>query len=164
MDVQFWDGKEDNRNKGLTELLNSKTYTTFNLNGDNFADLKKIKIAENEIKRIVSSRDSVKGVKFHFGPKSEYAIFIKVLDVLAIQKPDFYVPYKDDIFVANLKPRKRNKNLVSITPRICTSGSNYRREDDFINWEFLVGVLKKYYLLVILYFLMVFFQFKKIFR
>lgn len=164
IDIQFWDGKEDDLgNKGLTAFLNSKKYTTVNLNGDNYTDLEKIDKAAIEIKKIVLSKDSIRGVKFHFGPNSEYATFIKVLDVLAIQKPGFYVPYKDDIFVANPKPIKSNSKLVKIIPfRYC---SVWRKTDNnLIDWPFWKEMFEKYYLLIILYVLMIFFQFKKIFK
>ena len=164
MDIQIWDGKEDDLgNKGLTKFLNSKKYTTVNLNGDNCADLKKIDKAAIEIKEITLSKDSIRGVKFHFGPNSDYATFIRVLDVLAIQKPGFYVPYKDDIFVANPKLKKTNfKKLKYIPIRYC---SVWRKTDNnFIDWPFWKEIFKKYYLVIILYFLMVFFQFKSMYH
>ena len=86
MDVEIWNGKEDSpRTKGIIEFLNSKKYTTVNLNGDSDIDLKKIDEAAIEIKKITLSKDSISGVKFHFGEQSEYGTFIKVLDVLEIQ-------------------------------------------------------------------------------
>lgn len=166
IDIQFWNGKEDNEGtKGITNFLNSKRFITVNLNGDNATDLRKIDIAAIEIKKIKLSKDSIKGVKFHFGPKSDYATFIRVLDVLAIQKPGCYIPYKDDIFVANPKIIKSNFAKVDISGLIrkCSSVSK-PKDEKFIDLELLQDVLKKYYLLIILFFLMVFFQFKKIFR
>ncbi|WP_329805504.1 hypothetical protein [Flavobacterium facile] len=167
IDIQIWDGKEDDLgNKGLTKFLNSKKYTTVNLNGDSVIDLKKIDKAAIKIKGITLSKDSIRGVKFHFGPNSDYATFIRVLDVLAIQKAGFYVPYKDDIFVANPKPIRSTSKQINIIPHIfkCGYSSLNEQNDNFIDWLFWKEKFKKYYLVIILYFLMVFFQFKSMYN
>jgi hypothetical protein len=165
MDLQIWDGKEDNNGtKGITKFLNSKKYTVVNLTGDKNSDKTKLNIAENNVRKLILSKDTVNGIKFHFGKKSEYWTFIKVLDILAKEKAEFYVPYKNDIWFANPKPRKINKNLIVIEPFHCGLSYNYTNESEKINWKEIRELIKKYFLPLIAYLFMLIFTIKRIYK
>ena len=161
----MWDGKEENiGTKGITKFLNSKKYTIVNLTGDNTSDKTKLNIAEKNVRKLILSNDTIIGIKFHFGKKSEYWTFIKVLDILAIEKAKFYVPYKNDIWFTNPKPRKINKNLKNIVPMYCGYRPIYITESEVIKWIEIKEIVKKYYLPLIAYFLMLIFTIKRIYK
>ena len=111
------------------------------------------------------SKDSLNGVKFHFGVKSEYWTFIRVLEILSIQKAKFYVPYKNDIWFANPREPKPNKNLKPIRMMNCFYKPIYinlnERENQLLNIE---AIGKKYYLPIVAYLLMIFFTFKNYYK
>jgi hypothetical protein len=165
MNFQMWDGKEENiGTKGISEFLNSKKYTIVNLTGNNNSDKTKLNIAEKNVRKLILSNDSVSGIKFHFGEKSEYWTFIRVLDILANEKAKFYVPYKDDIWFTNPKPRKINKNLKHIKPIYCGYRPYYINESESIKWGEIKEIVSKYYLSIIAYLLMLVFTIKRIYK
>ena len=165
MDIQIWDGKEDNMGtKGITKFLNSKKYTVVNLTGDNNSDKEKLNIAEKNVRKLILSNDTISGIKFHFGEKSEYWTFIRVLDILSIEKAKFYVPYKNDIWFTNPKPRKINKNLKHIKPMYCGLIPVYINESESIKWSEIKEIVKKFYLPIIAYLLMLTFTIKRIYK
>ena len=164
IDLQVWDGKENNiGTKGIRTFLNSKKYFIVDLTGENKSDQIKLNNAENTIKKLMISKDSLNGVKFHFGEKSEYWTFIRVLEILSIQKAKFYVPYKNDIWFANPRIPKPSKNLKKIKSFVCGYRQNiiYIDKSELkINWKENIKIVKKYYLPIIAYLLMIFFTFK----
>lgn len=165
MNFQMWDGKEENiGTKGITKFLNSKKYTIVNLTGDNNSDKIKLNIAEKNVKKFILSNGTISGIKFHFGEKSEYWTFIRVLDILAIEKAEFYVPYKNDIWFTNPKPRKINKNIKHIEPLHCGYIPIYINESESFESSEIKELVKKYYLPIIAYFLMLIFTIKKIYK
>lgn len=167
MNFQMWDGKEENiGTKGITEILNSKKYKIVNLTGDNNSDNTKLNIAEKNVRKLILSKDTISGIKFHFGEKSEYWTFIRVLDILTVEKAMFYVPYKNDIWFTNPnpKPKKINKNLEPIKLMYCGYKPNYIDESESIKWSEIKEIVKKYYWLVIAYLVMLFFTIKRIYK
>jgi hypothetical protein len=165
IDLQIWDGKEDNiRPNGVAKYLNSKKYTIVNLNGNNSSDKTKLYKAKKLVHKLILSKDSINGLKFHFGEKSEYWTFISVLNILIEENAEFYVPYKSDIWFANPKPRKINKKTRYINIVHCGNGYNYISQSESINWSDIKELTKKYYLPIIAYFLMLVFTIKGIFK
>ena len=168
IDIQIWDGNENNTDtKGIRTFLNSKKYFIVSLTGENKSDQIKLVNAENTIKKLMISNDSLNGVKFHFEKKSEYWTYVKVLEILSIQKAKVYVQYKNDIWFANPRKPKPNKNLKQIRPTFCgyRPSTIYENESEpKINWNKSFVILKKYCLPIIAYILMVFFTFKNNFK
>lgn len=175
INLSVWNGKENKEQ--ATKFLKSKTFTVVNLTGDLNSDASKLKIAQKKIKQIISTKDSIKGLKFHFENKAEYWTYIRVLDILQIEKAEIYLPYKNDIWFANPKIRKPNKKLdihYDINYHICSSG---RLQNEYLEKErneyfeknkikiICQNVLefsRKYYAIIITYLLMLFFTFKRI--
>ncbi|HHT9079622.1 TPA: hypothetical protein ACT5CJ_002412 [Flavobacterium psychrophilum] len=166
IDLYTWDGKEDSiLTKGISEYLNSKKYTTVTLTGKTNSDEIKLNIAQKNIRKLILSKDSINGIRFHFNKKSEYWAFVKVLDILQVEKAKFYVPYKDDIWFANPRNPKRNKNHKKIKLFVCGTNQNIIYIDESeskIKWQEITEIVKKYYLPIIAYLLMIFFTFKRI--
>lgn len=162
---QTWDGKENpsNGNKGITQFLNSRKFTTVMVTGDNDADKAKLDRVQKSIRGLVLSKDTINGIKFHFGQKSEYWTYVRVLDILAIEKAKVYIPYKNVIWVVNPRIPKPNKNLKHVKHFICGYKPNdINEEETQIKWIKIKEFVEKYYLPVIAYLLMVFFTIKKL--
>jgi len=170
MDFQNWDGLENTEFfKNNIAFLNTKTFTTVYLTGNNNLDSIKLKKAQKSIKALVKSKDSVSGIKFHFGQKAQYWTYIKVLDVINIgQGGHYYFSYKNDILFTNPKPPKPikfDKNAEPLQIITCGSGGfDPDFEEDIWGpiWQKTLEIGKKYYLPIIAYILMLFYTFRRI--
>ena len=161
IDLYTWDGKEDSIiTKGLSKFLNSKKYTIVTLTGNINSDERKLNIAQKNIQKLISSKDTINGIRFHFDQKSQYWAFVKVLDILQVENAKFYVPYKNDIWFAN--PREPKKKIRTFVCGTRSSTIYIDKTESKIKWQEIFIVLKKYYLPIITYILMIFFTFKRI--
>lgn len=107
--LHVWNGKEFKEE--TTKFLNSKKFTVVNLTGNLDSDITKLKIAQKSVKQIISTKDSVKGIKFHFEKEAQYWSYVRVLDILQIENAKTFLPYKNDIYFANPRMPKSDKNL-----------------------------------------------------
>ena len=112
LSLWLWDGKS--YKKEFTQIKNTKIFKIINLTGNTDSDKEKLMKAQKDIRNIISTKDSINGIKFHFGNKSEYWSYIKVLDILQIEKAKAYLPYKNDIWFFNPLEPKPNKNALKI--------------------------------------------------
>jgi hypothetical protein len=166
IDLFLWNGKDSKEE--TTKFLNSKTFTVVNLTGNLESDISKLRIAQKNVKKIISTKDSIKGIKFHFEKKAEYWSYIRVLDIFQIEKAKTYLAYKNDIWFANPREVKQKPIVYKemITPFICTSGSldnEYLEElKNKITYERVIEFSKKYYLPIIAYIFMLFFTLRRI--
>jgi uncharacterized protein YktA (UPF0223 family) len=158
IDLYAWNGKDFK--KETIQFLNSKKFKIINLTGDSVSDKKKLNIAQKEIKKIISTKDSIRGIKFHFEKKSEYWSYVRVIEILEIENAKVYLPYKNDIWFAN--PREPKKKIKTFVCGTRYSTIYIDKTESKIKWQEIIEVLKKYYLPIIAYILMVFFTFKRI--
>ncbi len=174
MQISVWNGQD--YKEEATFFLNSKKFTVVNLTGNLDSDVAKLKSAQKSMKQIISTKDSIKGIKFHFEKKAQYWSYIKVIDILQIEKASTFLVYKDDIWFANPRILKPNKNLktLKIERIICTSG---RLQNEYLEklekerleknkykiiYQNVISFCKKFYLPIMAYILMLFFTFKRI--
>jgi uncharacterized protein YktA (UPF0223 family) len=168
IDLYRWNGKDFK--KETAQFLNSKKFKIVNLTGDLDSDKEKLNIAQKDIKKIVSTKNSIKGIKFHFEKKAQYWSFIRVIEILQIENAKIYVPYKNDIWFANPKEvkveQKPNTNKPIINNFICVSGrlqNEYLEElKNKITYQKVIEFSEKYYLPIIAYFFMVFFTLRRL--
>ena len=167
LDLYVWNGTDFKEE--TTQFLNSKKFIIVNLTGDLNSDTAKLNIAQKNVKQIISTKDSIKGIKFHFEKKAEYWSYVRVIDILQVEKAKTFLPYKNDIWFANPripKPDKNPKKYKEIIPFICVSGrlqNEYLEEQkNKITYQKVIGFSKKYYLIIVAYILMIFFTFKRI--
>lgn len=165
MDVWMWDGKLDSSlDSALVKHVNSKIYTVVNLTGNNASDEKKLVHAQKKVKRITASNDSINGIKFHFGKKSEYWTYVRVIDIMVMEKAKFYVNYKNDIWFANPKLEKAAKYVTPIQTLGCSYfTTNYIKRDTIPSIE-TNETLEKYALPILAYFLIVAFTSIRIYK
>ncbi len=158
--IKTWDGQGSYFNTdSVAEFLNSKKYDVVTLTGDNDADRMKLDLTEMHIQNLIAIKDSVRGVRFHFGEKSEYWTFIRALDILFIAHARFYLPYKNDIWFANPRPPKP----MNFKPRpflSCGKFEYYNEVGQPISWKEIANLGKKYFLPIVAFFLMLFFTFR----
>lgn len=87
-----------------------RNYKTFLFNG--IDDDTKIKLAITDLKRLVKTNDTVKGIKFTFGKHSKYEHFITTQDILFSSRVDNFTFYKNDIYVFEMPKIKSGKEKI----------------------------------------------------
>lgn len=172
LSLSVWNGTDFKEE--TTNFLNSKKFAVVNITGDLGSDTAKLKIAQESVKQIILTKDSIKGIKFHFEKKSQYWSYIRVIDILNTEKASTFLAYKNDIWFANPRIPKPDKNLKEIKPFICISGrlqneylervqNEYLEKNKYkIFYQKVIEFSKKYYLPIIAYVFMVFFTLRRL--
>lgn len=62
------------------------------------------------VRKLHKSNDSINGFKIHFGKQMNYEVFIRILDILTIEKTNTYYQLEDDLYVLGNKKQKENNN------------------------------------------------------
>jgi hypothetical protein len=172
IDISLPDKEFRKDNVNLKRYLNSKKYFIINLTGDNKTDELKLKNANILIKKIILSKDSIQGVKFNFGKKSEYWTFIKILDILVINNAQLYDLQDNELWFTNPPKLKNGIKKSSETEKNINSKTNYvncgtqyvNLKSQEVNEIENIGInefIKNYYLSIIAYLLMIYFTFKR---
>jgi hypothetical protein len=161
IELQTWNGKDFEPE--VTKFLNSKKFSIVTLTGNLKSYEAKLNIAEKQIKKLILSKDSINGIKFHFEAKSEYWAFVKVLDILQIENAKMYLSYKNDLWFAN--PREKKEKKIKSLSFFC--GQTYTTisiEENVLitEWKKIIEIVKKFYLPIIVYILMIVFTFRRI--
>lgn len=174
LSLGLWDGKS--YKKEFTQIINTKKFKIINLTGNADSDKVKLMKAQKDMRNIIFTKDSINGIKFHFEKISQYWSFVWVLDILSIEKARAYIVDKNDIWVFNPIEPKPNKNALKIKFYDCGYQPYTPTNEGFIlklDWKEMIEelklnrneiivILKKFYLPLIAYLLMVFFTFKKL--
>ena len=164
INIAIWDGKElDIGTIGIQKYLDTKKYYIFNLTGDSNTDRIKFNESEKIIRKIIKTKDSINGVKFHFEKKSQYWSFIRAVEILKAENAEFFVPYKNDIWFTNPKIKHDEKKIKTW---VCGNVSNKKQinvneNNSKIEFEKIAENIKKYIVPIILYLGMVYFTFRK---
>ncbi len=85
-----------------------RKFKVFDCNGtleSNQAVLKKFQL---ELRHQNNNKDTINGIKLLLGKKMSYEVYIRILDVLTIEKTPTYMDYHNEIWVFNGNP-KRNR-------------------------------------------------------
>ena len=79
-----------------------RDYTIIDLTGDNQTDKIKLQFAQIRIRELLATYDTLKGVHFLFGDRSNYGSFIKAIDICRVERAKTYMPYKNNVWFYNL--------------------------------------------------------------
>lgn len=158
LELQTWNGIDFKPE--IIKLLSSRTFTIITLTGNTKSDETKLNIAAKQIKELMTSKDSLNGIKFHFENKSEYWTLVRVVDILENAKATFYVPYKNNIWFAIPKqPKNKIKTFVCGTKYYTTYIDKYKSKTE---WQKGIEIVKKFFLPIIVYIFMVIFMVREL--
>ena len=122
-----------------------------------------LKEASLKLDDIVSSKDTVKGIHFRFTDNSTYANFIDVITLCKKNKINSIIQYESNIWVWWYEPIKE----IEFEGYTCYSGSLYDEEYEIEKAlkvkeykrqqaiEYIIVILKKYYLIELILVLMI---------
>jgi hypothetical protein len=148
------------------ESLPGIYYEDILLTGDNLADKKSLSIAQIQIRNLVLSGDTSKGVHFHFNDNSMYWTLIEAIDICNTENAKVYIPYQNDIWVLNPRPSTRHNKIMGCIGPIQPSNSIVWIEiiqTEYINVLYSnIDIVKLFCIPIIIYLMMVFMTVRRI--
>lgn len=109
-------------------LLTKRKYKEFTFNGSLESDKNNLIRFQQSLKQQNAIKDTVNGIKLHFGKQMKYEVFIRILDVLTIENTPTYITYNNKLFVVNGAPsdieRERKKKEAKYGKPIVMSCGN----------------------------------------
>lgn len=99
-----------------------RKYKVYSFNNSEIVESKNLNNLHSALRKLNRENDTINGVQIHLGRKMKYEIYIKILDILAIEKMPFYLQVKDDFFVLMMPKPRQNKSLKPLKFFICGYG------------------------------------------
>lgn len=144
------------------KIYPKRNFIDINITSNNLENKIKLDFARLEIRNLISTQDTTKGVHFHFDEQSKYWTFIRAIDICKIEKANVFVAKENDLWIFNFVPRPKPK-AEEITAIMCGTGRmNYsieksqeavaKEKQEKINYVF--GLAKQFWLSGLLFILM----------
>ena len=154
----------DKENFEKYKIPSLRKYQVFNFDGSELTEKQKLNELKFFLRKLVVEKDTIIGVRTHFGSKTHFGVFVSVLDILNTEKVPTFAPYKNDIYIlASSNKPKTNKNATEHRMNCGTSAlmeeehlrmEEYRKEVK--EKEFQKSFFKQQWILLIGYFGIVF--------
>lgn len=114
MEITWWNKIEE-----LPFLVHPDIeFIDINITGDDKQDKIKLDLAQLDVRQIVATKDTTKGVHFHFDDHAKYWTLIRALDICGTEHAKTYVPNDNDVWVYNYDFEKSLGILCKQPPRI----------------------------------------------
>lgn len=136
-----------------------RNYVDINLDGNDAAVKSRLDFARLEIREILQSKDTHKGVRFHFGKTSKYWSYVQAHNLCQIEGVLAYTPYQDDIYAGYVAPQKDSKSYAMPCGGIRYTYVEIKTDQKI--WEEQVQIIKKFYAPALLFAMMTFFTVKR---
>ena len=91
------------------------SFHVINISRDDKDAMIKLENAQVEIRNIISTKDTTKGVRFHFDNNSKYWTWIRAFDICCTEKAWTFIPNENDIWVYNYFPIQSDKKKYEKT-------------------------------------------------
>ena len=85
-------------------LLTKRNYKEFIFNGSLDSDKEYLTEFQDSLRHFNTIKDTINGIKLHFGKRMNYEVFIRVLDILTNENTPTYMPYKNELIIINGAP------------------------------------------------------------
>lgn len=94
------------------EFIKKLNFTEFELTANDSLNKLKLAKAQNQIRSLVQSKDTIKGIHFHLADGTSFNDFIQVINICKKEKIDIFLPYQKDIWVMNQNTSKSESELL----------------------------------------------------
>jgi hypothetical protein len=153
LDISFADDKSFQEYK--IPIL--RKYKEFDFNGSKSTEKKNLNELQLFLRKLVKKSDTINGAKVHFGAKTDYDVFVNVIDILNVENVPTWAPYKDDIYIlVGSKPKKSKIMNQWVCGTIEATRKNTMRlqeiEMENKNRQFQISFLKNQWILLLGYF------------
>ncbi len=174
--IWWWNSGVSQYNK---ELLPNKDhpnreYTEIHLKGNDKEDKIKLDFAQLEIRDLKQTHSLKKGVHVYFDDTAKYWTFVRIFNICAIEKMNYFVPHKNNVWIYFLDTTKAlDPNAKTYFRSFC---SNPSLNDDVIplaiekttaeiiaekseirkaKWNYVFTKIKNYYIPILLFLILV---------
>lgn len=100
-------------------LAIKRSYQLFNLNSTEDLEEKKLNELQLALREIKEKNDTINGIQIHLGNKMRYEVYVRVLDILAIEQMPFFIQNDNDFLVLMMPKPKVQKYSREIIPYKC---------------------------------------------
>lgn len=92
-----------------------RKYRVFNFNGSKSTEKQQLNEFKFFLRKLVVEQDTIIGIRTHFGPKTNFEVFVNVFDILESEKAPTFAPYKNDIYIiaSSNKAKKTAKRSMN---------------------------------------------------
>lgn len=112
-------------------LAIKRNYRIIDFNNSLDVEHKKINNLQFALRKLNKENDTVNGIKIHFDKKAKYEVYVKVLEILELEKMPYYMQYKDDFLVLMMPESKKSK----VRSFVCGLQYLYMSEEDLLEEE-----------------------------
>ncbi|MFC4749135.1 hypothetical protein [Flavobacterium branchiicola] len=109
IDVSFPDA-----NSEKVFLSIKRNYQKFTFNNSLIVEKEKLNDLEIALRKLNKENDTINGIQVHLGSKMQYEVYIRIMDIFAIEQMPNFMQYKNDFFLLMMPKPKPNKNLKKI--------------------------------------------------
>ncbi len=117
----------------------SRNFELLTLTGNESYDQVKLNYFQIRMREILSSNDSINGVKIHFTPLTSYNSVVKSINLCKVEGAKIYWPYKDNLYFWHEPPV--TEKITRNTFPLC-GGSIIKYIDERTYWEKLYDNIK----------------------
>ncbi len=96
-----------------------RNYQVFNLNSSEDLEKEKLNDLQLALRKINQKNDTINGIQIHLGNKMQYEVYIRVLDILAIEQMPLYIQNDNDFFLFMMPKPKFKSDFKKIVPFKC---------------------------------------------
>ncbi|TPG37829.1 hypothetical protein [Flavobacterium pectinovorum] len=141
-------------------LAIKRNYQLFYLNRSEDSEKKELNELQLALRKIKQKNDTINGIQIHLGNKMQYEVYVRVLDILAIEQMPFFIQNDNDFLVLIMpKPKSRN-HFREIVPFQCgyweANKDFFLEEERKRQFEYYLSLYKKNWVLLLAYFGLVF--------
>ncbi|MHC0442276.1 hypothetical protein [Flavobacterium sp. 3-210] len=76
-----------------------RNYKVFSFDGSDLDGNKELNEVKLYLRKLVADKDTLNGVKIHFGPKTYYETFIRIIDIIDEEKAPTWTINNNDIYI-----------------------------------------------------------------
>ncbi|KUJ61815.1 hypothetical protein AR687_11400 [Flavobacteriaceae bacterium CRH] len=101
-----------------------RKYKVYKFKGNEFDDKKTLNQMTFYLRKLISDKDTVNGVKLQYNTKTSYDVFIRTLDILAIENAPTWGIFGNDVYIiaSNRSFKKAKQDSVNHTMN-CGTGA-----------------------------------------
>lgn len=176
IEINWWneEWKKHNLDEYPYMVHPERKFVDINLTENDKENKIKLAFAHLEIRRLISTNDTINAIHFHFENNAKYWTLIRALDICIIEKAKTYVPKGSDLWVFNFVPRPKHKiedEFISVcgNSMLMDNISVFKsteeiEEEKKERKKYIIETAKRYSVSIILFILMTVMAFKQFYK
>ncbi|WP_379683250.1 hypothetical protein [Flavobacterium procerum] len=115
------------------KIASLRKYKTFNFNENEFTAKEQLNNVKLYLRNLMNKKDTINGIKLHYGSGTHYDVFIKTIDLLAEEEAPAWAINENDVYIfGSLNTLKKVKSDTLVAPMMnCMTGELMARQAYF---------------------------------